>query len=64
MIDGILESLLSVTIDYNLLCEFVLFIKQAWILFEDTMVIRVEGICYQDKIYRGCLECVACCVGR
>ena len=28
------------------------------------MVIRVKvlGICYQEMIYSGCLECVVCCV--
>ena len=24
--------------------------------------LKVLGICYQEKIYSGCLECVACCV--
>ena len=40
VIDGVLESSLCVTIDYN---SLLLFINQASILIEDTMVIRVEG---------------------
>ena len=38
VIDGVLESSLSVTIDYNLLCIRVcVFINQAWILFVDNV---------------------------
>ena len=39
VIDGVLESSLSVTINYNLLCirVCVFFINQAWILFADNM---------------------------
>ena len=39
VIDGVLESSLSVTIDYNLLCIISLCLKknQALILFEDTV---------------------------
>ena len=69
VIDGVLESSLSVTIDYNLLCIRVccFFINHAWILIEDTMVIRVKvlGICCQEKIYSGVSR--VCCllyVGR
>ena len=37
-IDGVLESSLSVTIDYNLLCIRVCaYLNQAWILFEDNV---------------------------
>ena len=45
-----------------------LFINQAWILFEDnvktlwSLGLKVLGICYNEKIYSGRLECVACCV--
>ena len=24
--------------------------------------LKVLGICYQEKVYSGCRECVACCV--
>ena len=42
------------------------FYKSSWILFEDNVKtpwsygLNVLGIGYQEKIYSGCLECVAC----
>ena len=48
VIDGMLESSLSVTIDYNLLCIKVCALKKSSLdiicrQHEDTMVVRVEG---------------------
>ena len=69
VIDGVLESSLSITIDYNLLCIRVccFSINQASILIEDTMVIRVEGS--RNLLSRNDLQWVSrvCCllsVGR
>ena len=69
VIDGVLESSLSVTINYNLLCIRVCaFYKSSldsvYRQHEDTMVIRVEGSrnLLSGEVYSGCLECVACCV--
>ena len=56
VIDGVLESYLNVIIDYNLLCIRV-FINQASILIEDTMVIRVEGS--RNLLSREDFQCVS-----
>ena len=45
-----------------------IYINQAWILFEDNVNtpwsqgLKIQGICYQDNMYSGCLECVTLCV--
>ena len=72
MIDGVLESSLSVTINYNLLCIRVCaFINQAWILFEDNVkalrFVRVEGsrnLLSRDDLQWVSRMCCLLCVGR
>ena len=64
VIDCVLESALSVIIDYNLLVykSLLLFINQASILIEDTMVIRVED--FRSLLSREDLQWVSrvCCL--